>query len=61
MLINKQFYKYIDDDINQLNNLNNDFYSIKYSQNISNDQSGCYINNLFNQEHFGILSKKKIN
>ena len=38
-LINKQFSKFIDDDINELNNLNNDFYHIKYKNNVNIIQS----------------------
>jgi hypothetical protein len=59
-LINRQFSKYIDDDTNGLNNLNNDFYQIKYSQSVSNIQSGQYIDNMFNVKYFGLNSHGKI-
>ena len=59
-LINKQFSKFIDDDTNGLNRLNNDFYKIQYTQNITNNSSGQYIDNMFNVRHFGLKTDGKI-
>lgn len=59
-LINRQFSKFIDDDTNGLNRLNNDFYKIQYTQNITNNSSGQYIDNMFNVRHFGLKTNGKI-
>ena len=59
-LINKQFSRFIDDDINELNNLNNDFYQIKYKNNVSDIQSGIFIDTMFNLKKFGLSTNGKI-
>ena len=59
-LINKQFSIFINDETNELNNLNDDFYKIKYKQNINNVQSGTYIDNMFNVKYFGLNTLGKI-
>ena len=59
-LINKQFSKFIDDDINELNNLNNNFYQIKYKNNVNNIQSGIFIDTMFNVKNFGLSTNGKI-
>lgn len=59
-LLNKQFSKFINDNDNGLNNLNDNFYQIKYSQNVTNINSGQYIDNMFNLINFGLKSNGKI-
>lgn len=60
-LLNKQFSKFIDDNDNGLNNLNNDFYKIKYIQeNNKSTISGKYINNMFKFINFGLNTHGKI-
>jgi hypothetical protein len=58
LIINKIYYKLLDDDNNGLDNLNHEFYKLEY--NFDNTVGG-FNNNLFEENYTDILSKKKIN
>lgn len=59
-LINKQYNIFRDDDLNDLRNLNSVFNKIEYTQNINSNNSGYYIDNMFNEEFFGLKSHRRI-
>jgi hypothetical protein len=58
--INKNYSKFLDDNENGLNNLNNNFYNLQYKNSTLNIDNGYYIDDNFNEEYFGLKSKRKI-
>jgi hypothetical protein len=58
--INKNYSTFVDDKVNGLNNLNNNFYNLTFNNNVDITNAGYYIDNVFNEKNFGLLSKSKI-